>query len=114
VLFNPKADIDKDALRSFAQSLTHFFRSDTFIERVSVGRSLGFDAGYQRSFGEATYQYAAILEFTDVDRLGAYLKSAAHAEIGRLFWELCESTVVSEHLMTDGRSGDLLALLGTD
>jgi hypothetical protein len=114
VLFNPRADIDRDGMRSFAQSLSDLFRSDDSIDRVSVGHRLVFDAGYQRLFGDATYQYAAILEFRDEDRLGAYLRSAAHAEIGRLFWELCDSCVVSEHLMIDGRSGDLLALLGAD
>jgi hypothetical protein len=114
VLFNPKPETSLDQLRSFAQSLSELFRSDDSIERVTVGRRLPFDPGYQRSFGDATYQYAAILEFPDEHRLGAYLRSAAHAEVGRLFWDLCESTVVSEHRMTDGRSDELVSLLGGD
>ena len=114
VLFNPRADIDRAGMRSVAQALSDLFRSDDSIDRVSVGRRLTFDAGYERVFGDSTYQWAAILEFRDEDRLGAYLRSAAHAEIGRLFWEVCDSCVVSEHLMIDGRSGSLLALLGVD
>jgi hypothetical protein len=114
VLFTPRLDADAASVRAFAQSLNGLFRSDASIERVTVGRRIDFDAGYQRSFGDATYKFAAVLEFADEEKLGSYLTSAAHTEVGRLFWELCESTVVSEHRMTDGRSTDLITLLGAD
>ena len=46
--------------------------------------------------GDKTYEYAAVLEFHGEPELVAYLNSPTHANLGRLFWENCESTIISE------------------
>ncbi len=46
--------------------------------------------------GDKTYEFAAVLEFEDESRLVTYLTSPMHEELGRLFWQYCESAVVSE------------------
>ena len=49
-----------------------------------------------RSFGDKTYNYAAIFEFADAAALKQYLSHPLHHELGRLFWEMCESTTIVE------------------
>ena len=107
VLFNPKVDLTVERMRTFTKSMRDCFRSVTHIKRAAVGRRAEVDPGYPRTFGDKTYQFAAILEFDDEAGLIAYLRHPRHEELGRLFWECCESTIVSEHQMIDALRDDL-------
>jgi hypothetical protein len=101
VLFTPKAALSGDERLAFATStLATLRRSDT-ICRFTVGRRIEVDAGYDRSPGDKSYDYAAVLEFNDRNGLIQYLNSPDHAELGRLFWLACESTVVVEVEVAD-------------
>jgi hypothetical protein len=111
VLFNPKPGLSDAQSRLFAQSVGEAFRSIDCIERVRLGPRISVDPGYVRLFGDKTYQFVAILEFPDRAALVAYLQHPRHQVLGRLFWEACESTIVSEHEMVDGRSAELEQLL---
>ena len=66
------------------------------IERAVIGRTVHVDPGYARSFGETTYTYAAIVEFSDQKGLVDYLTHPLHQELGTLFWEACERTAIVE------------------
>jgi len=66
------------------------------IKRAQIGRRIRVDAGYDRSFGDKTYEYSTIIEFADRTALVQYLNHPLHQQLGRLFWENCESTVISE------------------
>ena len=114
VLFNPRPDISVAQTESFAQALTDCFRSIPAITRATVGRHTAVDPGYRRDFGDKTYQFAAILEFESKQQLLDYLTHPKHEILGRLFWEVCDSTIVSEHEMIDGRSPNLESLLLTE
>ena len=101
VLFTPKATLSRDERLAFAAStLATLRRSDT-ICRFTVGRRIEVDAGYDRSPGDKSYEYAAVLEFNDRGGLIQYLSSPDHAELGRLFWLACEHTVVAEVEVAD-------------
>ena len=113
VLFNPRADLTAERMRAFTEAMGDCFRSLDHIKRAMVGRRVEVDPGYARSFGDKTYHFAAVLEFEDKAGLVAYLRHPKHEELGRLFWECCESTVVSEHHMIDA-IGDNLARLVAD
>lgn len=103
VLFTPKAALSKDERLAFAKSTLATLRGSDTIRRFTVGRRIEIDAGYDRSRGDGTYEYAAVLEFNDRDGLIQYLNSPDHAELGRLFWLTCESTVVLETEVVDPR-----------
>ena len=107
VLFNPKADLTAERMQTFTKSMGECFRSIDHIRRATVGREAQVDPGYARSFGDKTYQFAAILEFDDEAGLIAYLRHPRHEELGRLFWECCDSTIVSEHQIIDALGDDL-------
>jgi len=61
--------------------------------------------------GDKTYDFAAVLEFKDRKALLAYLRDPIHQELGRLFWESCERTVVSEVEFRDGQDPSLSEFL---
>ena len=103
VLFNPKPGLSNGAVESFTQALGDCWRSVPAIRRAVVGPRVAVSPGYDRSLGDKTYQFAAIVEFDDREGLISYLNHPKHHELGRLFWEVCESTIVSEHEMEDGR-----------
>jgi len=114
VLFNPKPGASESDLRSFAKILQDACREIKAIQHSRVGRRAEIDAGYARSFGEKTYQFVAIFEFEDSAKLKEYLKHPLHKHLGKLFWEMCESTVVVEAAMTDGGSEELVDFLLED
>jgi hypothetical protein len=96
VLFQPKTTVTVDQKRSFARLLGEISRSVGSIKRAYVGRSTNTDPGYDRSFGETTYRFAAVLEFDDEAGLLEYLNHPTHRALGALFWEICEATAIVE------------------
>ena len=111
VLFTPKRDLSADDSRLFAQSIVETFRQVGSLDRATVGRAVDIDAGYQRNFGDKTYEFAAVLEFLDREALLGYLQHQKHQALGRRFWESCESTVVVEVDGADALSVDIVELL---
>jgi len=105
VLFTPKSGLDSDARRTFAGTTMSTLRHSPDISRFTVGRRVSVDAGYERSLGADPYEYAAVLEFESSERLVRYLRSAEHELLGRLFWESCERTVVTEVTVVDPANG---------
>ena len=114
VLFNAKPEATTAQLRSFAKSISETCRKIETIRRVQIGRRVVIDAGYPRSFGETTYRYAAVFEFEDELALKAYLNHPMHHQLGRLFWEMAESTTVVAVQLVDGKSDQLVDLLLSD
>jgi Stress responsive A/B Barrel Domain len=111
VLFNPKPDVTPDQRRSFALAIRETCRSIAVVQAARIGRAKDVRAGYSRFFGEKTYEYAAVLDFDTEAALIEYLQHPLHRELGRLFWETCESTVVVEVEMRDGRSAEVVEFL---
>jgi hypothetical protein len=111
VLFNPKPDVTTEQRRSFALAIHETCRSIDVVRAARIGRAKDIHAGYARSFGEKTYEYAAVLDFETEAALVQYLQHPLHRELGRLFWETCESTVVVEVEMRDGRSTEIVEFL---
>lgn len=101
VLFQPKSSLTIAQKRLFAQSVLNVCSSLTSIQRVSIGRRVHIDPGYERNFGGKTYEYSAVLEFETEDRLIQYLNDPLHAELGRLFWENCDETIICEAELVD-------------
>jgi hypothetical protein len=111
VLFNPNPTASRELLLSCAQLLERLAREVPVVIRASVGRSVSIDAGYVRPFGDKTYQNVCVIEFDDKPSLVAYLTHPLHLELGRLFWELCESAVVVETEMVDAKTESLARFL---
>ena len=101
VLFNLRPGVSESALRVFAQELRVLLRKAPSLARANIGRAAVVDPGYERSFGDKTYNLAAILEFHDEEGLLEYLRDPLHEEVGRKFWEYCDGTTIAEMRMAD-------------
>jgi hypothetical protein len=104
VLFEPKDTLTLAERRSFAKSVVEAGSKIPSVRRINVGRRVDVRPGYERSFGETTYEYSAVLEFDTPDALVAYLNDPLHAELGRLFWQNCARTIICETLQVDPRA----------
>ena len=63
VLFNSKKDVSAADRRSFALRIRDVCRAIPAVKAARVGRAVNVNAGYERSFGDKTYEFAAILDF---------------------------------------------------
>ena len=111
VLFEPKPDVTKEQIKSFAQQFALVIESIPSIKRATVGKSIHVDTGTARNFGDQTYSFAAVMEFADREGLVEYLNHPAHRELGRLFWLSCKGTIVSEVEGVDAKSADVAHFL---
>jgi hypothetical protein len=111
VLFTPKHSVSHADLLAFAQSITETLSSVGSVGRAVVGRRIDVDPGYSRSFGESTYEFAAVIEFADEPALVQYLTHPLHHALGRMFWEKCEATVIVEIRCADGKDASAVRSL---
>ena len=96
VLLRFRGDISEDELRAFTQLVSATCASIPTVKHAYVGKRVAVDAGYPRSFGESTYDAAAVLHFADRDGLIEYLRHPLHAELGKAFWQISSGAVVFE------------------
>jgi hypothetical protein len=96
VLLRFRNDLTEAELGSFTQLVREACSEIPTVMKAYVGMRTDVDAGYQRNFGESTYDAAAVLHFEDKDGLIAYLRHPRHAELGRAFWAISSAAVVFE------------------
>jgi hypothetical protein len=111
VLFNPKPGIPEARRQEFAEAIQRTCRQVASMRRAIIGRRTEIDAGYARAFGEKTYEYVAQMEFESQQGLVEYLNHPLHEMLGRMFWELCESTVVLECVAVDAKTEPIAKIL---
>jgi hypothetical protein len=111
VLFTPRENLTAEEKRSLALAVQEAGRSIEAIRRAVVGRSVHIDAGYERELGVTAYQFAAVLEFDTPEGLLEYLHHPLHERLGRLFWDLCERSIVTEIETRDFAAEDVVKFL---
>ena len=85
VLFSPRSNLAEDAWRSLLDALRETTAGVPAVRRFRVGRRIMHGVpGYEQAMLES-YEYAAIVEFDDLDGLKAYLAHPAHAALGAHF-----------------------------
>jgi hypothetical protein len=85
VLFSPKADLSEAARRDLLESLVAASGGIPSIKRFRVGRRVKHGLpGYEQMMRD-DYEFAAIIEFDDLDALRAYLAHPSHAAVGQHF-----------------------------
>jgi hypothetical protein len=101
VLLRMREAVAEDVMRSFAQSLCRACDEIPAVRHARAGPRIYVDPGYERSLGDSTYEFAAVLEFDDEGGLREYLTHPLHGELGKQFWDLCDSTVIFEGSLRD-------------
>jgi hypothetical protein len=87
VLFSPKPDLSHEDRSALLNALVAAAGDIPSIKRFHVGRRVTHGLpGYEQMMRD-DYEFAAILEFDDIDGLKLYLRHASHAVLGRHFTE---------------------------
>jgi len=109
ILFSPKSDLPSAARRDLLESLVGAAAGIPSITRFRVGRRITHGLpGYEQAMRE-DYQFAAIIEFDDVDGLKAYLAHPAHRAIGQHFTASASTSLAYDYSM--GEAADAARLL---
>ena len=96
VLFEPKATTTDEDRHVFVAALEAAVGGIETVNRSFVGSTVKIGARYEAMIGDMAYSYAAVLEFTDVAGLRAYLEHPLHEGISQLFWKNCQRTLIHD------------------
>ena len=107
VLFRPKPDLDPEARDRLVAAFTAALRDIPHLLHARVGTRVQHGRPYEQMMG-VNYEYAAILEFAEVDDLRAYLQHPVHDALGAAFFECLEDVLIYDYDMREG--ADALSL----
>ena len=108
ILFRPRTDLAAADRRAVFEALRKAARAIPSVRRCRVGRRVRHGLpGYEQAMRE-DYQYAAILEFDDVEGLKAYLQHPAHASIGGHFTTAASAALAYDYEVADADGADAL------
>jgi hypothetical protein len=109
ILFSPKSDLSPAARRDLLDALIAASADIPSVRRFRVGRRLKHGLpGYEQMMRD-DYEFAAVIEFDDVDGLKAYLAHSSHAGIGRHFTASASKSLAYDYLMVE--AGDAAQVL---
>ena len=101
VLFRPKPDLQPEARDRLVAAFTAALREIPHLLHARVGVRVTHGRPYEQMMG-VNYEYAAVLEFADVDRLKAYLEHPVHDALGAAFFECLEDVLIYDYEMREG------------
>ncbi|MCA1650596.1 MAG: Dabb family protein [Acidobacteria bacterium] len=105
VLFRPRADLTDADRQRLLDDLTAAVAAIPEIRRLRIGRRMVHGLpGYEQAMHE-DFEYAALMEFDDVDGLRAYLAHPSHAEVGRHFIASAAAALAYDYELVDVADG---------
>lgn len=108
VLFTPRPDLSPAARRNLLEALVGASGDIPSIRRFRVGRRTKHGLpGYEQMMRD-DYEFAAIVEFDDIDGLKAYLAHPSHAVIGRLFTASAVRSLAYDYEIVDAEAAGTL------
>ena len=109
ILFSPKSDLGAAVRRDLLASLVAASGDIPSIRRFRVGRRVKHGLpGYEQMMLD-DYEFAAVIEFDDVDGLKAYLAHPSHTVIGRHFTASASKALAYDYAMVE--AGDVAQVL---
>jgi hypothetical protein len=107
ILFRPKPELTAAYRRAVLASLAAAAEIPS-VRSCRVGRRVRHGhPGYEQAMRE-DFEYAAILEFDDLDGLTAYLRHPRHADISRYFTDASSAALAYDYTMVDILEGSSL------
>jgi hypothetical protein len=101
ILFSPRADLPAAARRQLLEALAATSAGIPSIRRFRVGRRIKHGLpGYEQMMRD-DYEFAAIIEFDDVEGLKTYLAHPLHAVIGGHFTESASRSLAYDYALDD-------------
>ena len=99
VLFKVRPSLDAAARQQLLAAFRQALRDIPSIRQARIGRRVTHGRPYEQLM-TVDYEYAAILEFDDVDGLKAYLADASHDALGARFFESFEAALMYDYEMS--------------
>jgi len=96
VLFKPRPDLSDDERGHVVDALEKALQVIPSIRRFQLGHRVRHDAGYE-ALMPVDLEYAAIIEFDDLDGLKDYLHHPAHQALGKSFMQSLESSCIYDY-----------------
>jgi hypothetical protein len=110
ILFRPKAELTPVERRAVVDALTTAASHIPGIQRFRVGRRVRHHLpGYEQAMRE-DFEYAVLIEFSDIETLKQYLQHPSHAAIGRHFTESAAASLAYDYQIVDGE--EVASLIG--
>jgi hypothetical protein len=108
ILFSPKPELTDAARRDLLDSLVAASAEIPSIRKFRVGRRVTHGLpGYEQLMRD-DYEFAAIVEFDDLDGLKSYLGHPSHAAIGRHFMASAARSLAYDYTLVDAAEVTLL------
>jgi hypothetical protein len=104
VLFRPRAGLSEQERASLAEALHTAIRSIPSIRRARFGRRVTHGRPYEQLM-RVDYEYAALLEFDDLDGLKAYLEHPAHEALAMRFFQVLDEGLMYDFDVREGEEG---------
>jgi hypothetical protein len=109
VLFSPKPDLPEAERRALIEALVAAAGDIPSIKRFRVGRRVKhWMPGYEQLMRD-DFEFAAIVEFDDIEALKVYLAHPAHAVIGHHFMASASKALAYDYAIVDAAdAGELV------
>jgi len=108
VLFTPRPDLSPAARRDLLEALVAAAGDIPSIRQFRVGRRTKHGLpGYEQVMRD-DYEFAAIVEFDDIDGLKTYLAHPSHAVIGRQFTASAVRSLAYDYEVVDAAAARAL------
>lgn len=103
VLFRPRAGVTGADRKAFVDAFATAVKDITSIRRWRVGKRIVHGRPYE-ALMKVDYEFAAILEFDDVQGLKDYLEHAAHEPLANAFFATSEAALIYDFNLEEGIS----------
>ena len=109
VLFSPKPDLPIADRRALVDALVAAAAAIPSIKRFRVGKRVKhWMPGYEQLMPD-DYEFAAIVEFEDVEALKVYLAHPSHSAIGQHFMASASKALAYDYTLVDAAEAGELA-----
>ena len=96
VLFRPRTDLSVEERVGLMAALARTLTEIPHIRRFELGRRVRHGAGYEQLMSE-DLEFAALLEFDDLEGLKAYLEHPAHRDLGARFMSSLAASAIYDY-----------------
>ncbi len=106
VLFSPKPNLSETERAALLDALASASKGIPSIRRFRVGKRVKHSLpGYEQAMSE-NYEFAAIIEFDDIEGLKSYLRHPSHAAIGHHFTASASRALAYDYEATESVISD--------
>jgi hypothetical protein len=101
ILFSPRPDLSEESRRELIHAIAAASTGIPSIKQFRLGRRVKHGLpGYEQLMRD-DYEFAAIIEFDDVDALKAYLAHPFHSAMGRHFSSSASRALAYDYELVD-------------